>query len=255
MGLGQVDFTKPLIIGHRGYRGKYPENTLAGFLAAIEAGADMIEFDVRLSRDGFPMVIHDARLERTTNGNGTVFDRSLAELQKLDAGAWFHPRFTGERIPTLDEVLDMARKQIPVNIEIKVDATEPPHFWRGIEEKVLNSVYRCGTCDEVLISSFNRDVLETLCRIDRAPAIGVLSKFGEEQSGLDACKEFEAFSWHPYYLGLTVQEVADAHDQGVRVMPYTINAIEDIRRLFQMQVDGIFTDDPAKAGRIRDETG
>src|SRR5919197_4354903 len=103
MGVG-----RPLVVGHRGAMGYAPENTLASFELAVEQGADVVELDVHLSRDGQVVVIHDEQLDRTTDGRGLVGDRTLDELKRLDAGSWFDPRFAGQRIPTLHEVLAWA---------------------------------------------------------------------------------------------------------------------------------------------------
>jgi len=103
MDLNQYHFKSPLIIGHRGFRARYPENTMAAFAGAVDAGADMIEFDVQLSSDGIPVVIHDRTLDRTTNGSGPVTSHTLSQLKKLDAGSWFQSRFRAQTIPTLEE--------------------------------------------------------------------------------------------------------------------------------------------------------
>src|SRR5690606_7962488 len=104
-GRGMIEFSLPRLIGHRGAPAIAPENTLAGFRAAAEAGAAAVEFDVRLSADGIPMVIHDATLDRTTNARGAVGTSTAAELGAVDAGAWFAPRFTGEGVPTLEAAI------------------------------------------------------------------------------------------------------------------------------------------------------
>ena len=96
---------RPWVVAHRGYRGSYPENTLVAFEAAIRANTDMIELDVSLTRDRIPVVIHDNTLDRTTNGSGPVSEHTLAELKELDAGSWFSTKFSGEAIPTLEELL------------------------------------------------------------------------------------------------------------------------------------------------------
>ncbi len=122
--------------GHRGFPHAAPENTLASFKAAIRAGVDMIEFDVVLSRDGVPVVLHDRTLDRTTNGHGSPRRKKIAELKELDAGAWFSGRFRGERIPTLEEALECLKNRAAVNVEIKREAVS----WKsagGIEEKVV----------------------------------------------------------------------------------------------------------------------
>ena len=96
---------RPWVVAHRGYSAQYPENTVSAFEAAIDAGADMIELDVCLTKDRVPVVIHDKTLERTTDGNGLVSELTLSKLKKLDAGSWFSPEFKGLTIPTLEEIL------------------------------------------------------------------------------------------------------------------------------------------------------
>ena len=128
----------PWVIGHRGYPAKYPENTLAAFEAAIEAGAIMIELDVMLSRDRKVVVIHDATLDRTTNGKGNVADFTLAELKQLDAGSWLDAQFADQQIPELSEVLDLINSRAYVNIEIKSNAYETHHPLDAIEKQVVD---------------------------------------------------------------------------------------------------------------------
>jgi len=130
----------PLIIAHRGYSEKYPENTLVAFQSALDGNADMIELDITLSRDREIAVIHDDTLERTTNGSGEVADYGLNELKALDAGSWFDERFSGERIPTLEEVFDLVKGRTWINIEIKVSAYEPHFPMDAIERQVVELV-------------------------------------------------------------------------------------------------------------------
>ena len=109
-----------IVLAHRGYSAKAPENTMAAFELALAVGADGIELDVHMTRDGEIVVIHDDTLDRTTNGKGPVSDQTMAELRELDAGSWFSPEFAGERIPTLKLVLELIKdKDVLLNIEIK----------------------------------------------------------------------------------------------------------------------------------------
>src|SRR5436309_263912 len=109
----------PFIVAHRGASALAPENTLAAFRRALEAGAPAVECDVHLTADGAPIVIHDARVDRTTNGTGEVASLTLAALRALDAGGWFDPRFAGERLPTLEETLAIAAGRSRVFVELK----------------------------------------------------------------------------------------------------------------------------------------
>jgi len=234
----------PLIIGHRGYSAKYPENTLAAFQGALDAGVKMIELDVTLTRDRKLIVIHDDTLERTTNGRGPVSDYRLDELKELDAGSWFDPRFADERIPTLEEVIDLIEGCIRINIEIKSSAYEAHQPPDAIEKQVLELVRGKTAKDSVLISSFEWKILENIRRTGDAPAIGLLSQHAADMSSVKNCKRLKAFSWNASQRKLDRQQVAMMHDAGVRVYAYTVNSRDLLKKLLAMGVDGVFSDDP-----------
>jgi len=137
------------VIAHRGFSSLAPENTLAAMELAISSKAHRVEFDVQSTRDGVPVVLHDDTLERTTNGKGRVCDKTYQEISKLDAGSWFHPDFRGERVPTLDMVLELCKGKIPVNVEIKSEDSS-----NGIEMKVLDALRRHESVDSTTVSSF-----------------------------------------------------------------------------------------------------
>ena len=145
---------RPWVVAHRGYRAKYPENTIAAFEAAIAAEADMIELDICLTSDRIPVVIHDKTLDRTTNSKGLVSAHTLAELKELDAGSWFGAEFKGEAIPTLEELMMKIKGRITVNIEIKPESFEAPAPPDAIEVQVCEIVEKLEMADSVLISSF-----------------------------------------------------------------------------------------------------
>src|SRR5579859_1435871 len=145
------------VVGHRGAMGHRPENTFASFEHGLDLGADWIELDVHLTRDGALAVIHDESVDRTTDGHGLVRDHSLAELKLLDAGAWFNPTYAGERIPTLDEVLSWARsRDTIVDIEIK----NAPIYYRGIEEAVVKALENAHMTEQVIVISFDRNAVQ-----------------------------------------------------------------------------------------------
>ncbi len=235
---------RPLIIAHRGYRAKYPENTLAAFQGAIDAGVDMIELDVLLTRDRKIVVIHDESLDRTTNGQGMVSDYTLSELKTFDAGSWFDFRFSEERLPTLQEVLDLVQGRVFINIEIKRSAYEPHHPPDAIEKQIVDLVKRKTALETVLMSSFEWRVLESLAAMGEAPALAVLSGDPEEGNPLEACRKLEAFSWHPSAVALKEEHVRKMHGAGIVVLPYHVDTLEDIKRMLKMDVDGLIVDDP-----------
>ena len=237
-------FKRPLIIAHRGYRAKYPENTIASFKAALDAGAGMLELDVMLTRDRKMVVIHDATLERTTDGHGHVNSYTLKELKKLDAGRWFHPRFAGERLPELEEVLDLVSGRALLNIEIKSNAYEAHHPPDAIEKQVVELVRRKNALTSVLISSFEWKILENVVSMEDAPAIALISKYPAESDNVKHCIKLRAFSWHPNCSELQYDQVKIMREQGIRVFPYNVDSPGEYQRVLQMDVDGVITSDP-----------
>jgi glycerophosphoryl diester phosphodiesterase len=242
--LGTEKFKPPWFIAHRGYRARYPENTLIAFQAALDAGVQMIELDVALSRDRKLVVIHDATLERTTNGEGAVSDHTLAQLKQLDAGGWFHPRFAGEHLPELSEVLDLADGQVMINIEIKPHAYEPHHPPDAVERQTLELVCRRNIAERVLISSFDLNLLKYISTLDHAPALGLISRNPADNHTLENCNQLNVVSWHPNHQILTPEQVKTMHTHGIRVFPYNADTSEEIARVLEMEVDGVISSDP-----------
>ena len=237
-------FKQPWIIAHRGYRARYPENTLVAFQAALDAGVQMIELDVALSRDRKLVVIHDATLERTTNGKGAVRDHTLAQLKRLDAGGWFHPRFAGEHLPELSEVLDLADGEVLINIEIKPHAYEPHHPTDAVERQTLDLVCRRNIAERVLISSFELNLLKYIATLEHAPALGLVSRNPADKHTLENCKHLNVISWHPNHQILTPDQVKRMHAHNIRVFPYNADTSDEIARVLEMDVDGVITSGP-----------
>jgi glycerophosphoryl diester phosphodiesterase len=237
-------FKRPLIIAHRGYRAKYPENTLASFRASIDAGVQMIELDVMLSKDRKVVVIHDVTLERTTNGHGPVNCYTIKELKALDAGKWFQPRFAGEQIPTLEEVLEDVSGRTMINIEIKANAFEARHPVDSIERQVVELVARNNLQDSVLISSFEWRILDHTATMEDAPAIALLSRHPADGNNMERCVKLKAFSWHPNCGELQYEQVKKMHEVGICVFPYNVDTKKEYQRMIHMDVDGVITSDP-----------
>ncbi|MGD9046314.1 MAG: glycerophosphodiester phosphodiesterase family protein [Desulfobacterales bacterium] len=241
---GTEKFKPPWFIAHRGYRARYPENTLVAFQAALDAGVQMIELDVALSRDRKLVVIHDATLERTTNGQGAVREHTLAQLKQLDAGRWFHPRFAGEHLPELSEVLDLADGQVLINIEIKPHAYEPHHPVDAVERQTIELVCCRNIEERVLISSFDLNLLKHITTLEHAPALGLISRNPADRQTLENCKQLNAVSWHPNHQILTPDQVKTMHAHDIRVFPYNADTSEEIARVLEMDVDGVISSDP-----------
>lgn len=235
---------QPVFIAHRGISARYPENTLAAFKGAIDAGAHMIELDVSLSMDRHPVVIHDETVDRTTNGTGAVRTLSLKQLCQLDAGSWFDPRFSGERLPSLAQVLDAVKGRLQVNIEIKPEAFEADGPADAVELQVLNLVREKNMLDAVLVSSFEWLVLENLRKCEPGIALGLLSDVPADESLCYWYGRVKGFSWHPDFRVLTQPQVDTLHGLGARVFPYAVDGNIDTRKMLAMGVDGLIVDDP-----------
>ncbi len=239
----------PWIIGHRGYHAKYPENTLAAFEAAIQAGVDMIELDVMLSNDRKMVVIHDATLDRTTSGKGSVTDLTLVELKQLDAGSWFDAQFANQQIPELGEVLDLVNGRAYVNIEIKSNAYEPRHPPDAIEKQVVDLLRQKNRLATCMISSFDVNILEQIAFMENPPATAFISKRPASKKTVHMCTRLKVFSWHPDHRIVTRSQVEQMHAAGIRVFPYNVDTLEDFAKMSGMQVDGVITNDPISVGQ------
>lgn len=237
-------FERPLIMAHRGFQSQYPENTIAAFTAAVEAGAQYLELDVSFSKDRQVVVLHDDTVDRTTNGTGPVHEYLLKELKQLDAGSWFHPGFAQERIPTLSEVLDVFAGRVCLNIEIKSYDRSPDIGPDNIEKAVVDLVGRKKKQACVLISSFNPQILSNVIAVDSTARVAFISKYFEPGETVAQCKELSAYSFHPNLSFLKREQVNAMHREGFQVFPYNINNAEDIYQAFDLGVDGLITKDP-----------
>ncbi|GAB4489380.1 MAG: glycerophosphodiester phosphodiesterase [Anaerolineales bacterium] len=239
--------TPPYFFAHRGASAHAPENTLAAFRLAREQGAPAIEFDVKLSADGQVVIHHDPTLERTTNGRGPLSRYTLRELKQLDAGAWFGDSFRGETIPTLEEVFAALGGQIFMNIELTnyaspLDALVP---------RVAELIKKYDLQESVMFSSFFPHNLMRAGRLLPQVARGQLSLPGGAGGwqrlwgGLLALQ-----ADHPFEGDVRPAGVEQSHRRGRRVHVWTVNEPQAMRRLWQIGVDGIFTDDPLTARSV-----
>lgn len=245
--------SRPLIIGHRGAAGEAPENTLAAFELALDQGADGVEFDVHLTADGVPVVIHDFRLERTTSGRGRVRRHTLAQLRRLDAGSWFnrrHPaharaQYAGLRIPTLGEALAWVRvRKCPAYIEIKQGRIP----YRAIESKVLGEIYRVGVRRLATVISFHYPTLKRLRRLDSQIALGL--DCTRPLLALRRAQALRATTIAPHWAFASRRFLARAHQAGIRVVVWDLDQAAWMRRKLADGVDGIITRYPAKLAEI-----
>jgi glycerophosphoryl diester phosphodiesterase len=232
---------RPRVIGHRGAAAAAPENTLAGLRRAKALGADWVEVDVRLTRDGCPVLLHDDRLDRTTDGHGAVGEVAVAELHDLDAGAWFAPEFQGERVPRLDETIPLlGALGLGAVFELK------PGPGRGADtaRAALAVILRLwpGRLPAPIISSFDRAALaaarETAPRIERALIVGALPGDWAAQAKALGCSTL-----HADHNRLDRAAVADVSAQ-LPLFVYTVNSRERAEEVFAWGASAVFTDRP-----------
>jgi glycerophosphoryl diester phosphodiesterase len=243
---------RPVIFAHRGASAHAPENTLAAFELALTEQADALELDVKLSSDGQVVVHHDATVDRTTDGHGYVRDLKLAELRDLDAGSSFSQSFRSEKIPTLDEVFASIGKRTLINVEL-TNYTTPGD---QLVETVCMLVKKHKVQKHILFSSFFASNLSKARSFLPDIPCGLLAYPGLlgtwARSFGFAFGKYQAL--HPALKDMSQQQVARVHRLNRRVHVWTVNTEQDMRRLFGWRVDGIFTDDPALAVRVRAET-
>lgn len=219
--------------------GYAPENTFASFELALELGADAIELDVHLSRDGEVVVLHDERLERTTNGRGLLGEQTLAELRQLEAGSWFEPRFGGQRIPILDEVLEWAGERAVLAIEIK----NGPIFYEGIEAKIVELLQRRAMRERAVVISFDHQALRRVQELDPGVPTGALY-FGRPVDQPALAWSSGARLLAPHHSFVQPEYVKAAHAAGLRVMAWATSDPTELRRLIDAGVDAVATNHP-----------
>lgn len=231
-----------LNIAHRGASGRFPENTLRAFNAAIDAGVQMCELDVQLTSDGALVVIHDETVERTTDGNGAVRAMTLVELKRLDAGVRFRTEFKGERVPTLEEVMTLAEGRCGLNIEIKS---------AGVEHKVCELIVRRGALATAMISSFDWDALAVVRHFEPRMRVGLLASQWPARL-VGAAFELKAESINPRANMVTEDLCIAAHERNLSVYTWTVDEPVEMRRLIAFGVDGIMTNFPERLRELTD---
>ncbi len=224
----------PIIEAHRGYSAVYPENTLLAFRQAIAAGAPSIELDIHVSADGELVVMHDATVDRTTNGTGAIATMSWAELQRLDAGSWKLPTFAGERIPSLEEALALSDSSpVVFNVEVK-RFSDPVQSAEKLAAMLRQHAPRQGTH---IVSSFDLDALLQVRAVDAGVQLAILGKDGIAL--LELAKKHD-FAWvHVHHEGVTRDMVAAAHAHGVKVNVWTVDKLDLAQEYARLGVDKI----------------
>jgi len=240
-----TEIPRPVIFAHRGASAHAPENTLPAFQLALDHGANAIELDAKLSADGEVVVFHDPTLKRTTNGSGRLAATTFADLRALDAGSFYSPAFRGTQIPSLQEVFECLGNQTLINVEL-TNYTTPRD---NLVEKVCELVRKYRLENRILFSSFFASNLRKAAR--RLPEVprGLLALGGWmgvwARSFAFAFGDYAAL--HPQWKDAGPRTVGRVHRLRRRIYVWTANHADDIVRLKELGVDGIFTDDPQLA--------
>lgn len=231
-----------IIIGHRGANKIAPENTLKSFRKAIELGADYVEFDVHLSKDDHIVIMHDKNTMRTTGHEGIISEMTLTELKELDCGE-------GERVPTLRELIDLAKGKIKLQCEIKAE---------GMASRVVDLLRDASLTETSIISSFDHEELLKVQELEPKLKIGALEPTGtgwvtdwilKKKMVSNAVENgFDAI--HPFYKLVTQKLVDYAHDNNIMVNPWTVDSLNAMKTLFNYGVDGLITNDIKKAKKV-----
>jgi len=238
-----------LVIAHRGASGNAPENTMAAFRKAVALGATFIETDLQLSRDARFVAIHDATLNRTTNGQGAVHDMTLAELRKLDAGSWFGSEFAGERIPTLEEILEFSKKNdVVFYLELK-----PAGSWGG-EHALIGALRESREIPRAVVISFDASIVLSLRKI-AAPLMTALLYDGHVEKPIQTALDIGAPQLAVRGDLVSPALLAEARKKDLQVVCWTVNHPAHMRMLIAAGVDGIMSDYPDRlVAAVRKET-
>lgn len=222
--------------GHRGNPAEHPENTMRSFRSAIALGCDLIECDVHLSSDGRLVVIHDHTLDRTTNGTGLVHDYTAAELRKLDAG-------DGEKIPLLQEVIELAIGKVGLVIELK----NLPPLYPGLEEKLINMLRQLGAVQECAVVSFNHEAIHELRKVEPSMQLGILEGARPLHPG-KMLRDTGADVYSPHWGASDPQVVQEVHAAGGAVAVWPVDDEAAIAWCRYTKPDSIFSNRPKEVG-------
>lgn len=214
-------------VAHRGWSGSAPENTLAAIrLALNDEAIEMIEVDVQLTKDAVPVLMHDFTLERTTNGTGMVRDYTFEELQQLDAGSWFDPQFSGEKIPTLEEVLQLTKGRVILNIELKKMGLVDD----ALEQKVVTLIQKHNMHADVVVTSFNHWAVKEVKQLDPQVKVGIIV-YGQPTLIVEQMEEVGADVLalaYPYLNDELIKQVL-SHEK--EVVSWTVDELDLMQRI------------------------
>lgn len=240
-GCGEKRSEQVIVVAHRGASHVAPENTLVALKKAVELGAEFAEVDVYQTKDGEIVLIHDEKLQRTTNAKGKIWDFTLEELKKLDAGLWFGEEFKGEPIPTLREAIRLVKGKIKLNIEIKIKREEPE-----IVQKVLDLIRSEKFEKDCVVTSFDRKTVEKIKQT--APNVETGFIFDKEYPPDVFEGTWDALSSN--YRLINPEFVQKARENRKKIYAWTVNSEREMKRLIGLEIDGIITNRPGLLRKV-----
>jgi len=237
---------KPFVISHRGANRLAPENTLPAFEKSLEFGVDGFENDCHMTADGHVVVIHDETVDRTSNGTGFVYQKTLAELRELDFGSWFSPEFAGTKIPTLEEWFGLCGSLKVINVELK----RAPDGSTACAAATIVLAKKMGLFDRLIISSFDMEMLDACKAADPAtrtcllfsPVTPITEEVMDEPVAF--AKAHDLYAYHPFVGMLGQDFIEECKDAGIVVNAWVVNQSHGINALRDWGCDGIITDEP-----------
>ena len=236
-------------VAHRGASGNYPENTLRAFQMALEIGVDEIELDLRSTRDGHLVVMHDAAVDRTTDGTGAVGELTLAEIRTLDAGRAFDERFRGERVPTWEEALDLAQGKVRLNVHLKEGGNPDGEF----ERKVVKTLHAFRMMGDSILAC-NDESVGIIAEVDPRIACRIFPNNRSPEDYIRTSAELGLRTTQPGRDMTTPDFVQKAHESGLGVHVFYADTPEDMRAYIETGVDGILTNFPERLKKITGKT-
>ncbi len=229
-----------MVLGHRGAMGLAPENTLISINTALTHNVDMLEIDIHLSKDKKLIVIHDEKVDRTTDGKGYVYELNSKYIKSLDAGIKFSEKFKGQRVPFLEEIFDLMKDtDVRLNIEIK----NGPIFYNGIEKRIIELIDQYDYYNRIILSSFDHPALKKITQINKKIYTAIL--YGSNINNIEEYAEkLEVSAVHPHYYWATEELVKKMHSMNIAVNTWIINEIKDFKKYSKIGVDSIGTNFP-----------
>ncbi|GLB60477.1 putative glycerophosphoryl diester phosphodiesterase YhdW [Cytobacillus sp. NCCP-133] len=227
-------------IGHRGAAGYCPENTFPSYDRALEMGADYLEIDVQLSKDGKLVVIHDTLVDRTTDHKGKVSDYTFDELRKMDAGSWFSPKFRGAVIPLLEEVLDLYADRVGLLIELK-----KPSLYPGIEERLAEELRKRNLHlkgnDHIIVQSFEKESMQKFKKLLPEVPVGILINYPPDKIEMKEISKYASYV-NPKWTIVNKRVLYLIHSNGMKAISWTVRSKREADKLKHFPLDGIAAD-------------